>query len=96
MFPFFAAYFARKKLKQQFRCLDRTDLRMKKHILLDGLRGSGKSITLAMLVLWARTNGWLVFYVPRAKGWTHGAYYYKNKVTGLWDTPVEALSTLEV
>lgn len=51
---------------------------------------------LAMLVHWARAEGWLVFYVPRGRDWTHGGFFYKNPQTDLWDTPVQAENVLKV
>ncbi|GFP93618.1 28S ribosomal protein s29 mitochondrial [Phtheirospermum japonicum] len=59
--------------------------KVRKQIVLDGLLSCGKSIALAMLVYWARKEGWLVFYVPRGRDWTHGGLFYKNPHTGLWD-----------
>ncbi|KAH9716608.1 mitochondrial 28S ribosomal protein S29-like protein [Citrus sinensis] len=64
--------------------------KIRKQIVLDGPLCCGKSITLAMLVHWAREEGWLVLYVPRGREWTHGGYFYKNPQTGLWDTPLQA------
>ena len=64
--------------------------------MLDGKVSCGKSITLAMLVHWARDEGWLVFYVPEALTWTQNGCYYKNTETGLWDTPGHAESILRV
>ncbi|XP_050216485.1 uncharacterized protein LOC126667537 [Mercurialis annua] len=69
--------------------------KLRKQIVLDGPVSCGKSIILAMLVHWAREEGWLVFYVPRGKDWTHGGFFYKNPNTGLWDTPVQAQSILK-
>ncbi|KAF7816194.1 28S ribosomal protein S29, mitochondrial [Senna tora] len=66
--------------------------KVRKQIVLDGPVSCGKSIALAMLVHWAREEGWLVFYVPRGREWTHGGYFYKHPHTGLWDTPVQAES----
>lgn len=66
-----------------------------KKIVLDGPRSCGKSIALAMLVHWARSEGWLVLYVPRGREWTHGGFFYKNPHTGLWDTPVQAANVLQ-
>lgn len=63
--------------------------------MLDGLAKSGKSIALAMLVYWARSEGWLVLYVPEGRDWTHGGFFYKNPQTGLWDTPVQAAKILQ-
>ncbi|KAG0595047.1 hypothetical protein M758_UG134400 [Ceratodon purpureus] len=67
----------------------------KKHILLDGPEGSGKSVAMAMLVQWARARGWLVFYIPSGRGWTYGSLYYRNEETGLVETPVTAQMALE-
>ncbi|KAL2920600.1 28S ribosomal protein S29 mitochondrial [Bienertia sinuspersici] len=54
----------------------------KKQIVLDGPRSCGKSIALAMLAHWARDEGWLVFYAPKGRDWTHGGFFYKNPQTG--------------
>ncbi|XVF46159.1 hypothetical protein PTKIN_Ptkin03bG0004500 [Pterospermum kingtungense] len=67
----------------------------RKQILLDGPVSCGKSIALAMLVHWARDEGWLVLYAPRGREWTHGGFFYKNPETGLWDTPVQAENVLK-
>ncbi|KAH9716607.1 mitochondrial 28S ribosomal protein S29-like protein [Citrus sinensis] len=69
--------------------------KIRKQIVLDGPLCCGKSITLAMLVHWAREEGWLVLYVPRGREWTHGGYFYKNPQTGLWDTPLQAENVLK-
>ncbi|KAL5758852.1 hypothetical protein ACOSP7_021463 [Xanthoceras sorbifolium] len=69
--------------------------KVRKQIVLDGPLSCGKSIILAMLVNWARDEGWLVFYVPRGREWTHGGYFYKNPETGLWDTPQQAENVLK-
>ncbi|KAL6515888.1 hypothetical protein OROGR_019193 [Orobanche gracilis] len=68
--------------------------KVRKQILLDGPLSCGKSIALAMLVYWARKEGWLVLYVPRGREWTRGGLFYKNPQTGLWDTPVQAANVL--
>ncbi|KAK9051025.1 hypothetical protein SSX86_027650 [Deinandra increscens subsp. villosa] len=70
-------------------------LTAQKQIVLDGPVSCGKSIALAMLVHWARDEGWLVFYVPEGRSWTHGGLFYKNPETGLWDTPVQAANILQ-
>lgn len=67
----------------------------KRQIVLDGRVGCGKSITLAMLVHWARSEGWLVFYVPKGKEWTHGGFFYRAPYSDLWDTPVQAAKILQ-
>ena len=71
------------------------DVKVRKQVVLDGKVSCGKSITLAMLVHWAREEGWLVLYVPRGREWTHGGFFYKNPETGLWDTPGQAESILK-
>lgn len=68
----------------------------KKQIVLDGPRSCGKSIALAMLVHWARTEGWLVFYVPQGKDWTHGGFFYRNTYSDFFDTPLQAATILQV
>ncbi|KAL2333042.1 hypothetical protein Fmac_014255 [Flemingia macrophylla] len=65
-------------------------IKVRKQVVLDGPVSCGKSIALAMLVQWAREEGWLVLYVPKGKEWTHGGFFYKHPQTGLWDTPVQA------
>lgn len=70
-------------------------VKVRKQIVLDGPVSCGKSVALAMLVQWAREEGWLVFYVPRGGEWTHGGLFYKNPETGLWDTPVQAENVLK-
>ncbi|CAA0824945.1 mitochondrial 28S ribosomal protein S29-related [Striga hermonthica] len=69
--------------------------KVKKQIVLDGPLSCGKSIALAMLVYWARKEGWLVLYVPKGREWTHGGLFYKNRQTGLWDTPLQASNILQ-
>ena len=91
-----AAVNQRKKLARERRLLDKADLATKERIVLDGLPGSGKSIVLGMLVQWARSEGWLVCYIPSGRKWTHNELYYKNQSSGLWDTPVQAASMLKV
>ncbi|KAG5524607.1 hypothetical protein RHGRI_031321 [Rhododendron griersonianum] len=67
---------------------DAKDSKVRKQIVLDGPVSCGKSIALAMLVHWARDEGWLVVYVPNGREWTHGGVFYKNQQTGFWDTPM--------
>ncbi|XP_077218595.1 mitochondrial 28S ribosomal protein S29-like protein [Tasmannia lanceolata] len=70
-------------------------LKVRKQIVLDGAVSCGKSIALAMLVHWARSEGWMVLYVPKGKEWTHGGFFYTHPETGLWDTPVQAAKILQ-
>ncbi|KAF5470367.1 hypothetical protein F2P56_010886 [Juglans regia] len=74
---------------------DDKGLKLRKQIVLDGPASCGKSIALAMLVHWARDEGWLVFYVPRGREWTHGGFFSKNPETGHWDTPLQAANVLK-
>lgn len=75
--------------------ISRKSSNLKKQIVLDGPVSCGKSIALAMLVHWARSEGWLVFYVPKGKEWTHGGFFYRNPNNDLWDTPVHAGKVLQ-
>ncbi|TVU17939.1 hypothetical protein EJB05_34001 [Eragrostis curvula] len=68
---------------------------IKRQIVLDGPRSCGKSIALAMLVHWARTGGWLVFYVPQGKDWTHGGFFYRNTYSDFFDTPIQAAKIMQ-
>ncbi|XP_059430105.1 uncharacterized protein LOC132163751 [Corylus avellana] len=77
------------------RFTDEKGPKVRKQIVLDGPASCGKSIALAMLVHWARDEGWLVFYVPRGREWTHGGFFTKNPDTGLWDTPLQATNVLK-
>ncbi|KAL6504967.1 hypothetical protein OROGR_024784 [Orobanche gracilis] len=70
--------------------------KVRKQIVLDGSLSCGKSTALAMLVYWARKEGWLVLYVPRGREWTRGDLFYKNPQTDLWDTPVQAANVLRI
>lgn len=76
-------------------CFMCSDSKVRKQIVLDGPVSCGKSIALAMLVHWARDEGWLVVYVPNGREWTHGGVFYKNQQTGFWDTPVQAATALQ-
>ncbi|CAD7704567.1 unnamed protein product [Ostreobium quekettii] len=58
-----------------------------RRLLLDGLAGSGKSMLLAALVEWARSQKWLVLYVPSAFTMTTDMYFFKRPEERCWDTP---------
>nr|KJB26274.1 hypothetical protein B456_004G234600 [Gossypium raimondii] len=72
-----------------------SNAKARKQIVLDGPVSCGKSIALAMLVHWARDEGWLVLYAPRGREWSHGGCFYKNSETGFWDTPIQAENVLK-
>eukprot|EP00850_Spirogloea_muscicola_P021200 SM000240S08617 [mRNA] locus=s240:83427:85847:+ [translate_table: standard] len=65
-------------------------------LLLDSPAGSGKSVALAVAVAWARAAGWLALYVPSARAWATGGFYYRHPATpALWDTPLQAKLVLQ-
>ena len=92
IFPFFSISIS----EYSFCLTTSTDSPVRKQVILDGLVSCGKSILLSMLVHWARTEGWLVFYVPDGREWTHGGFFYKNPQTDSWDTPIQAAQILKV
>ena len=59
-------------------------------VLLDGQAGSGKSVSLANVVSWARATGYLVLYVPSGKAMCTYSNYSKDEASGLWNTPDHA------
>ncbi|GJN24852.1 hypothetical protein PR202_gb12620 [Eleusine coracana subsp. coracana] len=40
-------------------------------------------------------DGWLVFYVPQGKDWTHGGFFYRNTYSDFFDTPVQAAKIMQ-
>eukprot|EP00850_Spirogloea_muscicola_P015547 SM000120S25696 [mRNA] locus=s120:144614:146902:- [translate_table: standard] len=65
-------------------------------LLLDSPAGSGKSVALAVAVAWARAAGWLALYVPSARAWAAGGFYYRHPAArALWDTPLQAKLALQ-
>jgi len=66
-----------------------------KSILLDGGVGAGKSVALAHIVAWARSEGYVVAYVPSGRALTVDSSYQKDEATGAWDTPEHARAVLE-
>ena len=66
-----------------------------KSILLDGGVGAGKSVALAHIVAWARSEGYVVAYVPAGRALTVDSSYQKDEATGAWDTPEHARAVLE-
>lgn len=61
-----------------------------KSLMLDGRRGGGKSVALVNLIAWARSEDYVVVYVPSAKSLTLDSSYTKDDKTGMWDTPEHA------
>eukprot|EP00879_Flechtneria_rotunda_P024773 GHRR01026283.1.p1 GENE.GHRR01026283.1~~GHRR01026283.1.p1 ORF type:complete len:312 (+),score=113.83 GHRR01026283.1:643-1578(+) len=61
---------------------------------LRGPAGAGKSIAVVQLVEWARSNGWLVLYVPSAAALTRGGFFYKRP-DGTYDTIISAQHILK-
>ncbi|CAM9532338.1 unnamed protein product [Chrysoparadoxa australica] len=64
--------------------------------VIKGGRGLGKSCALAHAVHYARSNGWVVFYIPRAWRLMHKGLYVQPTPgkEGMYDCPVNALSML--
>lgn len=71
----------------------KAESRSQTHIYLDGPAGCGKSIALVSLVDWARSQGWLVLYVPSAQTLIEGGHFHKGE-DGLWETPEVAKALL--
>jgi len=67
-------------------------------IVLAGARGSGKSVSLASLVAWSRSQGWITLWCPSPRGGGSsppllgacGGTYRWNEAAGGWDTPLAA------
>ncbi|DBA84532.1 hypothetical protein WJX77_012040 [Trebouxia sp. C0004] len=72
----------------------KAESRSQTHIYLDGPAGCGKSIALVSLVDWARSQGWLVLYVPSAQTLIEGGLFHKGE-DGLWETPEVAEALLQ-
>lgn len=55
--------------------------------VIDGARGTGKSIALQQIVQFARESGWIVLYVPRARAWCQeGPYVMRSPyISGKFD-----------
>ncbi|UPR00235.1 ribosomal protein S29 [Chloropicon primus] len=63
--------------------------------LVDGGKGTGKSILLALLVAVARLNGWVVAYLPSATRVVQGGRFRLDEQTGLWENPDVAVEILQ-
>eukprot|EP00898_Chlorokybus_atmophyticus_P003384 jgi/Chlat1/4046/Chrsp26S04098 len=87
---------ARKHTLRLFRHVDKLRSRTSspRGVLLDGPPCSGKSTTLAALVHWARSSGWLVLYVPSAFAWTQKSSFYSKHASGSWDSSDAAQGVL--
>lgn len=71
----------------------KAESRSQTHVYLDGPTGCGKSIALVSLVDWARSQGWLVLYIPSAQTLIEGGLFHKGE-DGLWETPEVAKALL--
>ena len=65
----------------------------KKH-LVDGSKGTGKSVLLTLLVVLARMKGWIVVYLPSCSKLTSGGCYKYDETSNLWDNYDRAGETL--
>ncbi|KAG1671648.1 hypothetical protein FOA52_006879 [Chlamydomonas sp. UWO 241] len=63
-------------------------------LLINGPKGSGKSVALAYLVERARAAGWICVYVPCAEALVKGGYFTRNDATGRYDTILSAQALL--
>ena len=64
---------------------------------MDGQVGSGKSVALFSLALWARQNGWLVVYVPSAYAFIEGGFFAVDEEDGMvdaWDAALLLLRSI--
>jgi len=56
--------------------------------ILHGAESCGKSYVLAQTVLWARSNGWIVVWIPRAQEFMTSPFIEESKVEpGMYDLP---------
>jgi len=63
-------------------------------LLLAGPPGSGKSLTLAATVAWARAAGWVAVYVPSPARLIDGGTFAWNDAAAGWNTPLPARGVL--
>lgn len=64
---------------------------------LNGGTGSGKSLTMFFLAAWARSEGWIVLYIPSAKLFLEKGYFVEDissEDTDIYDTPMSAQTVL--
>lgn len=65
-----------------------------KLVLLDGLKGVGKSTILQQAVASARSSDFVVMYIPNARHWTDGPGFFCPKVTGEMDPVKHGISAI--
>lgn len=58
-----------------------------KKFFVDGSKGTGKSVLLALLVALARMKGWVVLYLPSASRLVHGGRFKLDDESQLWENP---------
>jgi len=64
---------------------------------LNGGTGSGKSLTMYSLAAWARSQGWIVLYIPSAKLFLEKGYFVEDISSvdkDIYDTPMSAQTVL--
>ncbi|EQC29553.1 hypothetical protein SDRG_12802 [Saprolegnia diclina VS20] len=68
-----------------------------KAFVLDGERGTGKSVALLQIVNFARENGWIVLFAPHVRAWCYDAPYVTKSahIQGKYDIDVVAMDVLK-
>ncbi|KAF0699756.1 Aste57867_9683 [Aphanomyces stellatus] len=68
-----------------------------KAFVLDGERGTGKTVALIQAVNFARENGWIVLHVPHAREWVNDAPYVTKSahIEGKFDIDVVGMDILK-
>ncbi|KAJ3295383.1 37S ribosomal protein S23 mitochondrial [Borealophlyctis nickersoniae] len=64
-------------------------------LVLDGVRGTGKSATLMQVASHFRSSGWLVIYIPRLLEWVLGIEPYEKAQGELFNQPYLSAKVLE-
>ncbi|OQR90098.1 hypothetical protein ACHHYP_05808 [Achlya hypogyna] len=68
-----------------------------KAFVLDGERGTGKSVAIMQIVNYARENGWIVLFAPQVRSWCYDAPYVTKSahMQGKFDIDVVAMDVLK-
>lgn len=70
------------------------DKAVPKLVLLDGLKGVGKSTILQQAVASARSSDFVVMYIPNTRHWTDGPGFFCPKVSGDMDPAKHGMSAI--
>ncbi|OQR81663.1 hypothetical protein THRCLA_23323 [Thraustotheca clavata] len=68
-----------------------------KAFVLDGERGTGKTVALLQIVQFARENGWIVLFAPQVRAWCYDAPYVTKSahIEGKFDIDVVAMDIIK-